>query len=406
MKMKKIITLFVVMLPQIILAQKSFTEADFKALNARYLKNPVAFMQNETTPNFVYTGTDGMVRDKAASLKIYDVLEEVSREYSNIEVLQNGAGAVVTSQMKHTVVIKPTGKKRIEDEVLTATLVSQNGKWLLQSAVHSLAPKDVKTEEEAIKKVIEGQTQSSYDRNAEKALAYWANVPYASYLLIPLNANLTGYEQIKSTYTIFMKANPTPDKSKIETTYQSITIKGNTAFVKHQEKFTKENGVATRENCHRYLEKINNEWKLVGSVVTPMLPSKSDDEAAIKNVIIAETQAYLDGDADKIITFWSKKSSDEYNSQTLKLLIGQPYAKNESMLKLNAAIKTYVKKLDTKVEREDFGIRINKDLAWATYTQKGIDPDGKVIKTDRETRILERINGEWKIVYVGEQGVK
>ena len=229
--MKKIITFFVVMLPQIILAQKSFTEADFKALNARYLKNPVAFMQNETTPNFVYTGTDGIVRDKAASLKIYDVLEEVSREYSNIKVLQNSAGAVVTSQMKHTVLIKPTGQKRIEDEVLTATLVSQNGKWLLQSAVHSLAPKDVKTEEEAIKKVIEGQTQASYDRNLEKSLSYWANVPYASYVLTSLNANLTGFEQIKNTYTYFMKANPTPDKSKIETTYRSIKIIGNAAFV-------------------------------------------------------------------------------------------------------------------------------------------------------------------------------
>ena len=394
------------MLPHIILAQKSFTEADFKALNARYLKNPVAFMQNETTPNFVYTGTDGIVRDKAASLKIYDVLEEVSREYSNIKVLQNGASAVVTSQMKHTVVIKPTGKKRIEDEVLTATLVNQNGKWLLQSAVHSLAPKDVKAEEEAIKKVIEGQTQASYDRNAEKALAYWADVPYASYVLIPLNANLTGYEQIKSTYTVFMKANPTPDKSKIETTYQSITIKGNTAFVKHQEKFTKENGVATKENCHRYLEKINIEWKLVGSVVTPMPTVKTDDEMAIKSVIMAETQAYLDGDGKKLLSYWADKKTNESASQSLILYLGQPYAKGESMEKLQTVVLPNLKKQDIKIERDDFEIRINKDLAWATYTQKGIDPDGKVIKTDRETRILERIGGEWKIVYVGEQGVK
>ncbi|WP_255039755.1 nuclear transport factor 2 family protein [Lacihabitans soyangensis] len=403
--MKKTITLFVVMLPHIILAQKSFTEADFKAMNARYLKNPVAFMQNETTPNFVYTGTDGIVRDKVASLKIYDVLEEISRDYSNIKVQQNGAGAVVTSQMKHTVIIKPTGQKRIDDEVLTATLVNQNGKWLLQSAVHSMAPVDINSEEAAIKKVIEGQTQASYDRDLEKSLSYWANVPNASYVLTSLNANLTGFEQIKNTYTYFMKANPTPDKSKIEASYKSITIKGNTAFVKHEEAFTNEKGNTTKQNCHRYLEKINTEWKLVGSVVTPMPTIKTDDEVAIKKVIEAETQSYLDGHPEKITDYWSRKPSDEFQSQQIVAWIGQPYAKAETLNKLNEAAKNLVKKKDIKIEREDFEIRINKDMAWATYTQKAI-ANGTVAQTIRETRILERIGGEWKIVYVGEQGVK
>ena len=403
--MKKIITLLVVLLPNIILAQKSFTEADFKALNARYLKNPVAFMQNETTPNFVYTGTDGIVHDKAATLKIYDVLEEISRDYSNIKVLQNGAGAVVTSQIKHTVVIKPTGQKRIEDEVLTATMVNQNGKWLLQSAVHSLAPRNIKVEEDAIKKVIEGQTQASYDRNLEKSLSYWANVPYASYVLTSLNANLTGFEQIKNTYTFFMKANPTPDKSKIEATYHSITIKGNTAFVKHEEVFTSKKGITTKQNCHRYLEKINTEWKLVGSVVTPMPTVKTDDEMAIKSVIMAETQAYLDGDGKKLLSYWADKKTNESASQSLIPYLGQPYAKGQSMEKLQTVVLPNLKKQDIKIERDDFEIRINKDMAWATYTQKAI-ANGTLAQTIRETRILERIGGEWKIVYVGEQGVK
>ncbi len=401
----KTIILTLLLLPNLLLAQSPFTEADFKALNARYLKNPIAFMQNETTPNFVYTGTDGLAHDKATTLRIYEVLEEISREYSNIKVHQNGTGAVISCQMKHAVLIKPTGQKRIEDEVLTATLFNQNGKWLLQSAAHSLAPKDIKSEEEAIKKVIEGQTQASYDRNLEKSLTYWANVPYASYVLTSLNANLTGFEQIKNTYTFFMKANPTPDKSKIESTYQSITIKGNSAFVKHEEAFTSEKGIITKQNCHRYLEKINTEWKLVSSVVTPMPTVKADDEMAIKNVIIGETQAYLDGDAKKMQNYWSNRNTDEHNSQFLVPVISQPFAKAESMEKLVGIILPNLKKQDVTVEREDFEIRVNKDMAWATYTQKAL-ASGAVTHTERETRILERIGGEWKIVYVGEQGVK
>ena len=175
---------------------------------------------------------------------------------------------------------------------------------------------------------------------------------------------------------------------------------------KHEEAFTRENGITTKQNCHRYLEKINNEWKLVGSVVTPMPTIKTDDEMAIKKVIEAETQAYLDGDGKKLLNYWADKKTNESASQSLIPYLGQPYAKGESMEKLQTVVLPNLKKQYIKIEREDFEIRINKDMAWATYTQKGIDPDGKVIKTDRETRILERIGGEWKIVYVGEQGVK
>lgn len=402
--MKKLIVILLT-LPILSWAQGTFNEADFAALNARYIKNPEGFIRNETTSNFVYTGTDGIVHDKAATIKIYGVLEEISREYSNTKIQQNGTGAVITSQLKHSVLIKPSNYKRTEDEILTATVVSQNGKWLLQSAVHSLAPKNISVEEDAIKKIIEGQTQASYDRNLEKSLSYWANVPYASYVLTSLNANLTGFVQIKNTYTFFIKANPTPDKSKIETTYKSITIKGNTAFVKHEETFTSEKGITTKQNCHRYLERINNEWKLVGSVVTPIPTIKTDDEIAIKKVIEAETQAYLDGHPEKITDYWSRKPSDEFQSQQIVAWIGQPFAKAETLNKLNEAAKSLVKKQEIKIERDDFEIRINKDMAWATYTQKAI-ANGTIAQTIRETRILERIGGEWKIVFVGEQVVK
>lgn len=402
--MKKLIVILLT-LPILSWAQGTFNEADFAALNARYIKNPVGFIRNETTSNFVYTGTDGIVHDKAATIKIYGVLEEISREYSNTKIQQNGTGTVITSHLKHTVFIKPTKQKRIEDEILTATMVNQNGKWLLQSAVHSLAPKNVTVEEDAIKKVIEGQTQASYDRNLEKSLSYWANVPHASYVLTSLNANLTGFDQIKNTYTFFIKANPTPDKSKIEVTYHSITIKGNTAFVKHEEAFTNEKGITTKQNCHRYLEKINNEWKMVGSVVTPMPTVKTDDEVAIKKVIEAETQAYLDGEGKKLLSYWAEKKTNESASQSLIPYLGQPYAKGESMEKLQTVVLPNLKKQDIKIERDDFEIRINKDMAWATYTQKAI-ANSTVAQTIRETRILERVGGEWKIVYVGEQAIK
>jgi SnoaL-like domain len=387
-------------------AQSAYTEATLNELNARFKKNPIEFLKNETAQGFVYISSVGISKDLKNTIMIYEIADEPIREFSNVKIYQDGSNAYVEAVLKHTIVVKKTQESRTLSEGVLITLISKNSKWLLQTVQHFVLPVDKITDESAIKKVIEGQTQASYDRNLDKALSYWANVPYASFVLASLNANLTGFEQIKNTYTMFMKANSTPDKSKIETIYKSIQINGNAAFVKEEEVFTDEKGIVSKHNGSRYLEKINNEWKLVGSVVTPMPYIKTDDEAAIKSIIIGETQAYIDGDGKKLVSFWAdNKKSVENNSQFLVPIIGQPYAKGESMQKLLDVVVPNLKKQDVSVAREDFEIRINKDMAWATYTQKA-SANGTVFKTDREARILERIAGEWKLVYVGEQAMK
>lgn len=145
-------------------------------------------------------------------------------------------------------------------------------------------------------------------------------------------------------------------------------------------------------------------WKIISAQHTDF-PNKTNDEASIKKVIEAETQAYIDGDGKKLLSYWANKKTNEHASQFLVPIIGQPYAKGESMEKLQNMVVPNLKKQDFTVERSDFEIRTNNNMAWATYTQKAIS-NGKTIQIDRETRILERISGEWKLVYVGEQGVK
>jgi Domain of unknown function (DUF4440) len=145
-------------------------------------------------------------------------------------------------------------------------------------------------------------------------------------------------------------------------------------------------------------------WKIISAQHTD-ISNKADDEAAIKKVIEGETQAYIDGDGKKLLSYWADKQSNEHASQFLVQFIGQPFAKGESMDKLRNLVLPSLKKQDFTVERGDFEVRTNNNMAWASYTQKAI-ANGKTLQTDRETRILERIGGEWKIVYVGEQGIK
>ncbi|MCB0687867.1 MAG: nuclear transport factor 2 family protein [Saprospiraceae bacterium] len=54
--------------------------------------------------------------------------------------------------------------------------------------------------------------------------------------------------------------------------------------------------------------------------------------------------------------------------------------------------------------RKNINIRIGKDMAWVTFDQYGKDTDDPKFDMpglSRETRVLEKIEGKWKIVYVG-----
>jgi hypothetical protein len=57
----------------------------------------------------------------------------------------------------------------------------------------------------------------------------------------------------------------------------------------------------------------------------------------------------------------------------------------------------------TQVRRENINLRITGDVAWVTFDQYGADtgePDMDMPGVSRETRILEKHDGTWKIVYV------
>lgn len=57
-----------------------------------------------------------------------------------------------------------------------------------------------------------------------------------------------------------------------------------------------------------------------------------------------------------------------------------------------------------RYRREKVNLRVSGNVAWLTFDQYGLDtgePDMDMPGRSRETRLLERHGGEWKIVYVG-----
>jgi hypothetical protein len=57
----------------------------------------------------------------------------------------------------------------------------------------------------------------------------------------------------------------------------------------------------------------------------------------------------------------------------------------------------------SQVRRENINLNVSQDMAWVTFDQYGADtgePDMDMPGASRETRILEKHDGKWKIVYV------
>ena len=52
----------------------------------------------------------------------------------------------------------------------------------------------------------------------------------------------------------------------------------------------------------------------------------------------------------------------------------------------------------------DYESHVAGNMAWATFTQEDKKADGTVAQKQRTLRILEKINGQWKIVMMSLTG--
>ncbi|RMF28345.1 MAG: hypothetical protein D6765_06115 [Bacteroidetes bacterium] len=119
----------------------------------------------------------------------------------------------------------------------------------------------------------------------------------------------------------------------------------------------------------------------------------SADEQAIVNTIAQETQGWWERDFDKWSDAWAHKDYVYWSGTTNVLHVE---VEGWKALKKYARenFEKYPEPNQTPVDREDWKFRIYGNAAWVRFTQIS---DG----ISKETRILEKINGKWKIVHVG-----
>lgn len=128
--------------------------------------------------------------------------------------------------------------------------------------------------------------------------------------------------------------------------------------------------------------------------------------AAILDVIHRETRAFWDKDFDAWADCWAHvpyaRTMGYWPLGGIKVVEGwdAQRALIRHMMEENPAPNPTA----GRYRRENLNGRIFADVAWITYDQYGIDTGDPLFDMpgrSRETRILERHDDRWKIVYVG-----
>lgn len=124
-------------------------------------------------------------------------------------------------------------------------------------------------DEAAIKTVVEQESEAFHQRKADKALSYWAKVPYTSHTYTEKGMGyVRGYEAISKAMKNVLAKFPEVDKKSYKNHDYKIHVKGTTAWATYITD-AMDGTKKSQTYAGRYLEKINGVWKLVAVVNTP-----------------------------------------------------------------------------------------------------------------------------------------
>lgn len=124
------------------------------------------------------------------------------------------------------------------------------------------------------------------------------------------------------------------------------------------------------------------------------------EKAAIIAVIEGWTEAEYAADYDLQATYIA------HNDEVVQLGIGKRYVYYGHGIDQYYEFWDWGKEVNyppstNKVENTDYQIRVFPECAWATYTEKWYNSEGEHLYDIISTRILEKIEGEWKLMYIG-----
>lgn len=134
------------------------------------------------------------------------------------------------------------------------------------------------------------------------------------------------------------------------------------------------------------------------------MPDDEKNRTEILRVIENESKAFWDKDYERWSSYWVHapyiRTMGWWERGGVTVVKGW----DERGPRTKAHMKDNPDPNPQNVVRENINIRIYQDAAWVTFDQYGKDngvPDMDMPGLSRETRFMEKHDGQWKIVYVG-----
>ena len=129
-----------------------------------------------------------------------------------------------------------------------------------------------------------------------------------------------------------------------------------------------------------------------------MSASAQSDNEAMKRVLRSETEGFFKRDKAEWSNAWAHMPYINFAAN----LYGGDFrlVKGWNELEKHFASQFKSKKVTDKVtvQNSNYSIHQNGNMALVTYDQTLVDSHGKT--TSKETRVLEKLNGQWKIINV------
>ena len=254
-------------------AQTAFTLATLDEIGEEYKTNSKAFFTSRLSDDFRYTTTKGVYLTRKDIIG-RDAQKILKTGYAERVIFQSGDLAVVSGIHK-VERVGQDGSPVMGQVACTYTFQRRQNKWMFvasQQTDIADSPGQAQTgsggtDEATIKTVLEGHTQASMDRDAEKAVSYFANSPNVA-VTYDAPGYPRGYEVVANAYRKLLGSMAKSDE-KLSTSDYRYRIVGSTAFVTYRETYTKPDGTVSTMHKANYLEKEGNQWKMINNFWMP-----------------------------------------------------------------------------------------------------------------------------------------
>ena len=119
-------------------AQSAFNEKMLNDHAQRLVANPMKWMKEDVSPNFILSGSEGSTFNYQQSMALFEGVNVLSRELADVKISQYGNVAIATGIVTSKNTIKANGMPLNYHERFTYVLQNQKDKWILMSGQHTV----------------------------------------------------------------------------------------------------------------------------------------------------------------------------------------------------------------------------------------------------------------------------